>query len=87
MTEELLSKYELMLSRAKRLEEVYADSLVSILPLKGEEHYDWFFNRKVPLYEDRLVRHPFLTKKARLWMCKVREMELNQHFAPNFKML
>jgi len=87
MTEELLSKYELMLSRARRLDEVYADSLVSILPLKDEEHYSWFFDRKVPLYEERLIRHPFLTKKTRLWMRKVREMELNHNFVPNFKML
>lgn len=84
---ELALKYELMLSRAKRLDDVYADSLVSILPVKGEEHYEWFFNRKEPLYEERLVRHPYLTKKTRLWMQKVREMELNENFVPNFKML
>jgi hypothetical protein len=77
----------LMLSRARRLNQIYTASLLSILPNKDEEHYDWFFNRKVPLYEERLIRHAFLTKEARNWMEKVRRFEVSQEVLLDLKML
>ena len=70
-------KYDIMLQRAKALDDIYGqaeDSMNYFLPSPSE---GWFWDRKVPLYNIKLVRVPFLTKEALDWMRRVRAVEIN----------
>lgn len=69
-------RYDIMLQRAKLLDDIYGqaqDSMNYFLPSPSEE---WFWDRKVPLYNIKLVRVPFLTKEALDWMGRVRAVEI-----------
>jgi hypothetical protein len=69
-------KYDIMLQRAKALDDIYGqaeDAMNYFLPSPSE---GWFWDRKVPLYNIKLVRVPFLTKEALDWMKKVRTIEI-----------
>jgi len=69
-------KYDIMLQRARLLDDIYGqaqDSMNYFLPSQSE---GWFWNRKVPLYNIKLVRVPFLTKEALDWMRSVRAVEI-----------
>lgn len=69
-------RYDIMLQRAKLLDDIYGqaqDSMNYFLPSPSEE---WFWDRKVPLYNIKLVRVPFLTNEALDWMRRVRAVEI-----------
>jgi hypothetical protein len=69
-------KYDVMLQKAKALDDIYGqaeDAMNYFLPSPSE---GWFWDRKVPLYNIKLVRVPFLTKEALDWMKKVRAVEI-----------
>jgi len=69
-------RFDILLRRAKLLDDIYGqseDAMSDYLPSPSE---GWFWNRKVPLYNIKLVRVPFLTKEALHWMKKVRAVEI-----------
>jgi hypothetical protein len=74
-------QFDIMLERAKLLDDIYGQSKDAQCNLLvdekcGIENFNWFWNRKVPLYNIKLIRVPFLTKEALEWMSKVRAVEL-----------
>ncbi len=81
MQTEWKDRFDIMLIRAKLLDDIYGqskDAQANFLPSQsdGIENFNWFWNRKVPLYNIKLVRVPFLTKEAFEWMGRVRAVEL-----------
>jgi hypothetical protein len=74
-------RFDIMLRRAKLLDDIYGQSKDSQCNLlvdqsDGIENFNWFWDRKIPLYNIKLVRVPFLTKEALEWMRRVRAVEL-----------
>jgi hypothetical protein len=74
-------RFDIILSRAKLLDDIYGqseDAQGDFLPRQsvGIENFNWFWNRKVPLYNIKLVRVAFLTKESLEWMGRVRAVEL-----------
>ena len=74
-------RFDIMLRRAKLLDWIYGkseDAQCDSLPSQsdGIENFNWFWNRKMPLYNIKLIRVPFLTKEALEWMTRVRAVEL-----------